>query len=79
VLPAGSLLKKAVNSVLCSACHIHPPYFRQIMQWAGFVGSDDMSRSDTDDSKDSAQQQVGILGIFILKGKVKEESTSTGL
>ena len=60
-LPVNSLLKKAVNHVLCAACHIHPPYFQQLLHWAGFLGPD-LSATATDDSKDNAQQQqVGRL------------------
>lgn len=55
-LPVNSLLKKAVNHVLCAACHIHPPYFQQLLHWAGFLGPD-LSAMATDDNKDNAQQQ----------------------
>ncbi|KAL8592605.1 hypothetical protein ACOMHN_026535 [Nucella lapillus] len=63
-LTTSSLLKKAVNQVLCAACHIHPPYFRQLLHWTGFL-SPDLSQGATDDSKDTAQQQVAEGSSFL--------------
>ncbi|XP_070181060.1 dual E2 ubiquitin-conjugating enzyme/E3 ubiquitin-protein ligase BIRC6-like isoform X3 [Littorina saxatilis] len=70
-LAVNSLLKKAVNHVLCSACHIHPPYFTQLLHWAGFLGND-LSAVATDDSKDDAQQQQGAQGPGAMTDDSKE-------
>ncbi|XP_060789211.1 baculoviral IAP repeat-containing protein 6 isoform X2 [Neoarius graeffei] len=34
-LPCNMVLKKAVDSLLCSMCHIHPSYFSMLMSWMG--------------------------------------------
>ncbi|XP_055983998.1 baculoviral IAP repeat-containing protein 6 isoform X2 [Sorex fumeus] len=34
-LPCSMVLKKAVDSLLCSMCHIHPAYFSLLMGWMG--------------------------------------------
>uniref|UniRef100_A0A3Q2XNE1 Baculoviral IAP repeat containing 6 n=1 Tax=Hippocampus comes TaxID=109280 RepID=A0A3Q2XNE1_HIPCM len=36
-LPCDIVLKKAVDSLLCSMCHIHPSYFSLLMSWMGIV------------------------------------------
>jgi len=36
-LPGSVVLKKAVDSLLCSMCHIHPGYFSLLMSWLGIV------------------------------------------
>ncbi|XP_016428418.1 baculoviral IAP repeat-containing protein 6-like [Sinocyclocheilus rhinocerous] len=36
-LPSNMVLKKAVDSLLCSMCHIHPSYFSLLMSWMGIV------------------------------------------
>lgn len=36
-LPSNLVLKKAVDSLLCSMCHIHPSYFSLLMSWMGIV------------------------------------------
>ncbi|XP_063347269.1 baculoviral IAP repeat-containing protein 6 isoform X5 [Pelmatolapia mariae] len=36
-LPCNIVLKKAVDSLLCSMCHIHPSYFSLLMSWMGIV------------------------------------------
>uniref|UniRef100_A0A673KPC9 Dual E2 ubiquitin-conjugating enzyme/E3 ubiquitin-protein ligase BIRC6 n=1 Tax=Sinocyclocheilus rhinocerous TaxID=307959 RepID=A0A673KPC9_9TELE len=36
-LPSNIVLKKAVDSLLCSMCHIHPSYFSLLMSWMGIV------------------------------------------
>ncbi|XP_035388620.1 baculoviral IAP repeat-containing protein 6 isoform X8 [Electrophorus electricus] len=36
-LPCNMVLKKAVDSLLCSICHIHPNYFSLLMSWMGLV------------------------------------------
>nr|KAG5700866.1 hypothetical protein BaRGS_012273 [Batillaria attramentaria] len=74
VLPVDSMLKKSVNHVLCAACHIHPPYFRQLLHWAGFLGPGPTADA-TDDSKDSAawqQQQESTQGPVSLTDDSKE-------
>ncbi|XP_076848185.1 LOW QUALITY PROTEIN: dual E2 ubiquitin-conjugating enzyme/E3 ubiquitin-protein ligase BIRC6 [Brachyhypopomus gauderio] len=36
-LPCNMVLKKAVDSLLCSICHIHPSFFSLLMSWMGLV------------------------------------------
>ena len=36
-LPCNMVLKKAVDSLLCSICHIHPNYFSLLMSWMGLA------------------------------------------
>ncbi|XP_062375823.1 baculoviral IAP repeat-containing protein 6 isoform X2 [Sardina pilchardus] len=36
-LACNMVLKKAVDSLLCSMCHIHPSYFSLLMSWMGIV------------------------------------------
>ncbi|KAM9726353.1 LOW QUALITY PROTEIN: dual E2 ubiquitin-conjugating enzyme/E3 ubiquitin-protein ligase BIRC6 [Menidia menidia] len=58
-LPCNIVLKKAVDSLLCSMCHIHPSYFSLLMSWMGVVSVPSASRSQaqqrrlamTDDGK----------------------------
>ena len=38
-LPCTMVLKKAVDSLLCSMCHIHPGYFSLLMSWMGIVAA----------------------------------------
>ncbi|XP_041105893.1 baculoviral IAP repeat-containing protein 6-like isoform X2 [Polyodon spathula] len=53
-LPCNMVLKKAVDSLLCSMCHIHPNYFSLLMAWMGITTLPVQSQhclSMTDDSK----------------------------
>ncbi|KAI9525107.1 Baculoviral IAP repeat-containing protein 6 [Dissostichus eleginoides] len=58
-LPCNIVLKKAVDSLLCSMCHIHPSYFSLLMSWMGIVPVPSASHSQaqrhrlsmTDDGK----------------------------
>ncbi|XP_058880863.1 baculoviral IAP repeat-containing protein 6-like isoform X4 [Acipenser ruthenus] len=53
-LPCNMVLKKAVDSLLCSMCHIHPNYFCLLMAWMGITPLPVQSQhrlSMTDDSK----------------------------
>uniref|UniRef100_A0A8C0J634 Baculoviral IAP repeat containing 6 n=1 Tax=Chelonoidis abingdonii TaxID=106734 RepID=A0A8C0J634_CHEAB len=68
-LPCNMVLKKAVDSLLCSMCHIHPNYFSLLMGWMGInpppmqcqhrlsmtddSKKQDLSSSLTDDSKNA--------------------------
>ncbi|XP_029449757.1 baculoviral IAP repeat-containing protein 6 isoform X2 [Rhinatrema bivittatum] len=68
-LPCNVVLKKAVDSLLCSMCHIHPSYFSLLMGWMGITPppiqsqhrlsmtddrkKQDLSSSLTDDSKNA--------------------------
>uniref|UniRef100_A0A8C8S4L7 Dual E2 ubiquitin-conjugating enzyme/E3 ubiquitin-protein ligase BIRC6 n=1 Tax=Pelusios castaneus TaxID=367368 RepID=A0A8C8S4L7_9SAUR len=68
-LPCNMVLKKAVDSLLCSMCHIHPNYFSLLMGWMGIIPppmqcqhrlsmTDDSKKQDltsslTDDSKNA--------------------------
>ncbi|KAM9608278.1 dual E2 ubiquitin-conjugating enzyme/E3 ubiquitin-protein ligase BIRC6 isoform 1-T1 [Morphnus guianensis] len=68
-LPCNMVLKKAVDSLLCSMCHIHPNYFSLLMGWMGIAPppmqcqhrlsmtddskKQDLSSSLTDDSKNA--------------------------
>lgn len=36
-LPCNTALKKAVDSLLCSLCYIHPSYFSLLMSWIGVI------------------------------------------
>ncbi|XP_063047563.1 baculoviral IAP repeat-containing protein 6 isoform X3 [Engraulis encrasicolus] len=38
-LACNLVLKKAVDSLLCSMCHVHPSYFSLLMSWMGIVPS----------------------------------------
>ncbi|XP_061767077.1 baculoviral IAP repeat-containing protein 6 isoform X1 [Nerophis ophidion] len=44
-LPCNIVLKKAVDSLLCSMCHIHPRYFSLLMSWMGIVSTPSASHS----------------------------------
>ncbi|XP_021465892.2 baculoviral IAP repeat-containing protein 6 isoform X17 [Oncorhynchus mykiss] len=53
-LPCNMVLKKAVDSLLCSMCHIHPSYFSLLMSWMGIVAPPTAAQhrlSLTDDGK----------------------------
>ncbi|MGH0134935.1 UNVERIFIED_CONTAM: hypothetical protein FKN15_025304 [Acipenser sinensis] len=53
-LPCNMVLKKAVDSLLCSMCHIHPNYFSLLMAWMGITPLPVQNQhrlSMTDDSK----------------------------
>ncbi|XP_036815670.1 baculoviral IAP repeat-containing protein 6 isoform X7 [Oncorhynchus mykiss] len=57
-LPSNMVLKKAVDSLLCSMCHIHPSYFSLLMSWMGIVAPPTAAQSQaqhrlsmTDDGK----------------------------
>lgn len=68
-LPCNMALKKAVDGLLCSMCHIHPSYFSLLMGWMGITPppiqsqhrlsiTDDIKKQDlntslTDDSKNA--------------------------
>ncbi|EMP24451.1 Baculoviral IAP repeat-containing protein 6, partial [Chelonia mydas] len=68
-LPCNMVLKKAVDSLLCSMCHIHPNYFSLLMGWMDITPppmqcqhrlsmtddskKQDLSSSLTDDSKNA--------------------------
>ncbi|XP_069118544.1 baculoviral IAP repeat-containing protein 6-like isoform X2 [Argopecten irradians] len=54
VLKSDSALKKSVNYVLCSVCHINPEYFSQLLTWMGVIvnGEISMTASVCDDRKD---------------------------
>ncbi|XP_069036040.1 baculoviral IAP repeat-containing protein 6 isoform X3 [Lepisosteus oculatus] len=74
-LQCNLVLKKAVDSLLCSMCHIHPNYFSLLMAWMGITPppvqtqhrlsmTDDSKKQDlsaglTDDSK-NAQAPVAL-------------------
>ncbi|XP_038601850.1 LOW QUALITY PROTEIN: baculoviral IAP repeat-containing protein 6 [Tachyglossus aculeatus] len=74
-LPCNVVLKKAVDSLLCSMCHIHPNYFSLLMGWMGITPppvqcqhrlsmTDDSKKQDlssalTDDSK-TAQAPLAL-------------------
>ncbi|XP_019902909.2 baculoviral IAP repeat-containing protein 6 isoform X17 [Esox lucius] len=55
-LPCNVVLKKAVDSLLCSMCHIHPSYFSLLMSWMGIIAPPTAAQSQhrlsmTDDGK----------------------------
>lgn len=63
-LPCNTALKKAVDSLLCSLCYIHPSYFSLLMSWMGIISLSSSNRAQvqhhhlsiTDDGK--KQQNV---------------------
>lgn len=63
MLAVDSPLKQAVDSVLCSVCHIKPEYFSQILEWVGVVSdvadesASSAGQSATDDVKGSQLNQ----------------------
>ncbi|XP_028323473.1 baculoviral IAP repeat-containing protein 6 isoform X3 [Gouania willdenowi] len=58
-LPCNIVLKKAVDSLLCCMCHIHPSYFSLLMSWVGILSVPSANQSQaqyrrlamTDDGK----------------------------
>ena len=64
MLSVDSALKKAVDTVICSLCYIHPQFFRTLLEWLGIPSTLEMVATNmtlamamTDDHKDSTQQQ----------------------
>lgn len=70
-LPCNIVLKKAVDSLLCSMCHIHPSYFSLLMSWMGIVSVPSASHSQaqhrrlamTDDSKKQHDANANAAGL----------------
>ncbi|KAJ8014186.1 hypothetical protein DPEC_G00037640 [Dallia pectoralis] len=68
-LPCNMVLKKAVDSLLCSMCHIHPSYFSLLMSWMGIVAPPTAAQhrlSMTDDGKkqhDLSSASVNASGL----------------
>ncbi|XP_061601104.1 baculoviral IAP repeat-containing protein 6 isoform X2 [Cololabis saira] len=70
-LPCNIVLKKAVDSLLCSICHIHPSYFSLLMSWMGVVSEPSASHSQaqqrrlamTDDGKKQHDASAGAAGL----------------
>uniref|UniRef100_A0A3Q3KMW9 Dual E2 ubiquitin-conjugating enzyme/E3 ubiquitin-protein ligase BIRC6 n=1 Tax=Monopterus albus TaxID=43700 RepID=A0A3Q3KMW9_MONAL len=70
-LPCNIVLKKAVDSLLCSMCHIHPSYFCLLMSWMGIVSVPNPSHSQgqhhrlamTDDSKKQHDANANTAGL----------------
>lgn len=70
-LPCNIVLKKAVDSLLCSMCHIHPSYFSLLMSWMGIVSVPSASHSQaqhrrlamTDDSKKQHDATANAAGL----------------
>lgn len=70
-LPVSTALKKAVDSLLCSLCYIHPSYFSLLMSWMGIISLSSRSQLQhhhlalTDDGKkqhhDSKQARPPVL------------------
>ena len=54
VLPPASPLKRAVDSVICALCYIHPQFFSTLLEWMGIVINVEIS-AITDDHKDTQQ------------------------
>lgn len=59
MLKSDSALKKSVDYVLCSVCHINPEYFSQLLIWMGVIvnGEVSMTASVCDDRKDGGLHQ----------------------
>lgn len=70
-LPCNIVLKKAVDSLLCSMCHIHPSYFSLLMSWMGIVSVPSASHSQaqhhrlamTDDGKKQHDANTNASGL----------------
>lgn len=70
-LPCNIVLKKAVDSLLCSICHIHPSYFSLLMSWMGIVSGPSASHSQaqqrrlamTDDGKKQHDACASAAGL----------------
>uniref|UniRef100_A0AAQ5Y9L2 Dual E2 ubiquitin-conjugating enzyme/E3 ubiquitin-protein ligase BIRC6 n=1 Tax=Amphiprion ocellaris TaxID=80972 RepID=A0AAQ5Y9L2_AMPOC len=70
-LPCNIVLKKAVDSLLCSMCHIHPSYFSLLMSWMGIVSVPSASHSQaqhrhlsmTDDGKKQHDANTNATGL----------------
>ncbi|KAM4615408.1 dual E2 ubiquitin-conjugating enzyme/E3 ubiquitin-protein ligase BIRC6 [Polymixia lowei] len=70
-LPCNMVLKKAVDSLLCSMCHIHPSYFSLLMSWMGIVTAPSASHSQaqhhrlamTDDGKKQHDANATAAGL----------------
>ncbi|XP_056147249.1 baculoviral IAP repeat-containing protein 6 [Lampris incognitus] len=70
-LPCNLVLKKAVDSLLCSMCHIHPSYFSLLMSWMGIVAMPTTSHSQaqhhrlamTDDGKKQHDANATAAGL----------------
>ncbi|KAM4590981.1 dual E2 ubiquitin-conjugating enzyme/E3 ubiquitin-protein ligase BIRC6 [Odontesthes bonariensis] len=70
-LPCNIVLKKAVDSLLCSMCHIHPSYFSLLMSWMGIVSVPSASHSQaqqrrlamTDDGKKQHDANASATGL----------------
>uniref|UniRef100_A0A8C9ZQ87 Dual E2 ubiquitin-conjugating enzyme/E3 ubiquitin-protein ligase BIRC6 n=1 Tax=Sander lucioperca TaxID=283035 RepID=A0A8C9ZQ87_SANLU len=70
-LPCNIVLKKAVDSLLCSMCHIHPSYFSLLMSWMGIVSVPSASHSQaqhhrlsmTDDGKKQHDASTNAAGL----------------
>ncbi|XP_041353670.1 baculoviral IAP repeat-containing protein 6-like isoform X2 [Gigantopelta aegis] len=54
ILPVESLLKKAIDYVMCSMCHIQPEFFTTILEWMRIIISfnSSLNASISDDCKD---------------------------
>lgn len=70
-LPCSIVLKKAVDSLLCSVCHIHPSYFSLLMSWMGIVSAPSACHSQaqqhrlsmTDDGKKQHDADTSAAGL----------------
>ncbi|KAM3606446.1 uncharacterized protein V6R79_016382 [Siganus canaliculatus] len=70
-LPCNIVLKKAVDSLLCSMCHIHPSYFSQLMSWMGIISASNTAHSQaqhhrqalTDDGKKQHDNNTNTAGL----------------
>ncbi|KAI3362796.1 hypothetical protein L3Q82_001656 [Scortum barcoo] len=70
-LPCNIVLKKAVDSLLCSMCHIHPSYFSLLMSWMGIVSVPSATHSQaqhhrlsmTDDGKKQHDANTNASGL----------------
>ncbi|XP_075268839.1 dual E2 ubiquitin-conjugating enzyme/E3 ubiquitin-protein ligase BIRC6 isoform X6 [Opisthocomus hoazin] len=58
-LPCNMVLKKAVDSLLCSMCHIHPNYFSLLMGWMGITPPPVQCQHRLSMTDDSKKQDLG--------------------
>ncbi|KAJ8248503.1 hypothetical protein GJAV_G00242730 [Gymnothorax javanicus] len=61
-LPCNMVLKKAVDSLLCSMCHIHPGYFSLLMGWMGIIAPPSARAQNRLSMTDDGKKQQDLSG-----------------
>ena len=57
VLAVDSTIKKAVDSVICSICYIHPEDFSLLLEWMGIAVNLELTGAITDDHKEEQLEE----------------------